>query len=69
MKEKKANLCPICSTYFKNEEELNFHMTQHEGKDPLQCYLCDKLFAKKNDMTFHIGTVHEGKMGWGTCIT
>ena len=55
-----GNLCPICSTYFKQEDELSFHITLHEGKDPLQCYACDELFTKKNEMTFHVGSSIKG---------
>ena len=39
-------------------------MSLHEGKNPLQCYICDANFEQKNDMIFHIGTLHEGNT-WG----
>ena len=33
----------------------------HEGKKPLNCFVCDHSFSDKASLSWHIASVHEGK--------
>lgn len=49
--------CPVCSKYFPKASLLG-HIRQHTQERPFVCKLCDKSFARKNNLQYHMNN-HE----------
>lgn len=45
--------CPICHQIFPKGSLLG-HIRQHTQEKPFTCNICDKSFARKNNLQYHI---------------
>jgi hypothetical protein len=59
--------CIKCNVIFRRPYQAREHINFHTGSKPYKCNLCDNTFAKKENLTAHIRTVHEGKRGDFKC--
>ncbi|CAH1183832.1 unnamed protein product [Phaedon cochleariae] len=53
--------CPVCEKSFP-KGSLEAHIRQHTQERPYVCRICDKSFARKNNLQFHLKN-HEKKRG------
>ncbi|CAG9834172.1 unnamed protein product [Diabrotica balteata] len=51
--------CPVCEKFFP-KASLHGHIRQHTQERPFVCQICNKSFARKNNLQFHIKN-HEKK--------
>ncbi|XP_067640881.1 gastrula zinc finger protein XlCGF58.1-like isoform X2 [Eurosta solidaginis] len=46
--------CPHCEKCYARRFDLDVHMRSHTGELPFACHLCDKRFAIKVRLTYHL---------------
>lgn len=46
--------CQVCLTVFNNPEELEEHVKTHPDSSTFVCKFCDKSFAKKPNLRYHL---------------
>ena len=52
---KKIHQCRLCMKILKNPRHLLIHIKSvHEGRKDEECHICDKKFARRNDLNKHI---------------
>ena len=52
---KKIHQCRLCMKILKNPRHLLVHIKSvHEGRKDEECHICDKKFARRNDLNKHI---------------
>lgn len=50
--------CEICERGFIHKSELKYHMLSHTHVKERPCPICNKLFARTNQVTKHLKQVH-----------
>ena len=60
--------CIKCNLTFRRPYQAREHINFHTGEKPFKCTFCDNAFAKKDTLTAHLRSVHEGRKGEFKCL-
>uniref|UniRef100_A0A1Q3G0E0 Putative c2h2-type zn-finger protein n=1 Tax=Culex tarsalis TaxID=7177 RepID=A0A1Q3G0E0_CULTA len=60
IKDKKHWKCPHCDNkYFSQSGNLKAHINTHTGYKPYTCNLCNRSFAQKSNLNYHMKASHD----------
>lgn len=51
-------VCSDCHEVFHDDITYIEHRNEHEGRKPLKCHVCDRLFVSRKRLKSHMCTVH-----------
>ncbi|CAB4057713.1 KRAB [Lepeophtheirus salmonis] len=56
--DKEIFTCKLCKTHYKSRESYEDHMIKHDGKDTVQCDICNLEFTNLKNMKYHKRVKH-----------
>lgn len=59
--------CTKCNQTFKKPYQAREHVNFHTGEKPYKCGQCVMAYGKKENLTAHIRSIHDGKRGEHKC--